>query len=147
MTTSDLIQRLREQSRGFEEWRVESPIDGAFCMSFTRDDSLRPEQDARGWLSEHLLRHPDSQFKDYLVKRHTVQTAKDKAMTEAAAELERLRHWQQIANDRSVEIYRLNDELERLRTESELRRMALLDEMQAAERLRAQVAEQAGSQQ
>lgn len=32
-----------------------------------------------------------------------------------AAELERLRHWQQIANERSVEIHRLSDELERLR--------------------------------
>ena len=33
--------------------------------------------------------------------------------------LELLRHWQQIANDRSVEIHRLNDELERLRADGE----------------------------
>lgn len=67
------------------------------------------------------------------------------------AELERLRadvqHWREARDAALAEGDLMRQELERLRTESEMRRIALLDEMQAAERLRAQVAEQAGSQQ
>lgn len=88
--STDLIQRLRSLSHGFEEWRVESPVDGSYCMSYTRDDDLSPEQAARGWLAEHLLRHPDSQFAGYVVKKHVVKTRKDQALDDAADALERL---------------------------------------------------------
>lgn len=60
------------------------------------------------------------------------------------AELERLRadvqHWREARDAALAEGDLMRQELERLRTESEMRRIALLDEMQSAERLRAQVA-------
>lgn len=88
--STDLIHRLRSLSQGFEEWRVEHPVEGSYCMSYTRDDYLSPEQEARGWLAEHLLRHPDSQFAGYVVKKHIVKTRKDQALDEAADALESL---------------------------------------------------------
>jgi hypothetical protein len=120
--STDLIQRLRSLSHGFEEWRVESPVDGSYCMSYTRDDDLSPEQAARGWLAEHLLRHPDSQFAGYVVKKHVVKTRKDQALDDAADALERLEAGNaritECAGAMEAERDQLRAELEALRADS-----------------------------
>jgi len=88
--STDLILRLRSLSQGFEEWRVEHPETGSYCMSYTYDDASWPEQAARDWLAAHLAVHPDSNFAAFVVKKHVVKTRKDQALDEAADALERL---------------------------------------------------------
>lgn len=86
----NLQQRLRALVYGFHEWRVESPVDGSYCISFTRDESHDPERTARDWLADHAARFPQSKYASYIVKHHHVLTAKDAALAEAADALDAL---------------------------------------------------------
>lgn len=85
----DLVQRLRQLGAGHDEWRVQSPKDG-LCVCTIRDDAFPdPEGMARRWLEEQ--RSADQTFGDYEVAKVHVLTLAEKAMLEAAAEIERLR--------------------------------------------------------
>jgi hypothetical protein len=96
----DLVRRLRGLVCGFHEWRVESPEDGSYCLSRTRDDCADPERECREWLERE--KKTGSIFAGYVVKHHHVMTAKDKALAEAADALAALAAQPQ-ASDRDAD--------------------------------------------
>ena len=56
--TELLPQELRDLGWGRDEWRVQDPESGTYCMAFSCGDhldgySLNPERDAREWLEDH----------------------------------------------------------------------------------------------
>lgn len=92
---------LRDASAGYDEWRVQNPIDGSYCMSFSRHNTLMPERDAREWLADTKKNYPRHEFALYEV-----------ACTHVYSEADKLR---QAAADRieadAARIERLDDEL------------------------------------
>lgn len=46
--TEALTDRLRvAASAGYDEWRVQNPKDGAFCIAYSWPDTMSPEREAR----------------------------------------------------------------------------------------------------
>lgn len=84
-TTPPLSERLRAAAIGRQEWRVQDPKDGAYCIAFSREDgfSFDPERDARAWLAGHQKRFPDSPKAGYVVACVTVQTQAQRLLQEA----------------------------------------------------------------
>jgi len=66
------LETIRALCAGRVEWRV-ARDDGACCMSFNRDDSCNPEQEANEWLARHLCDYPE-RFMGYKVQRVVVQS-------------------------------------------------------------------------
>ncbi len=90
---SDLVERLREASRGRTEWRVISPDGKGLVMWFSQhgpDAVLNPERAAQQWLQAHQRDWPE-RFAGYTAQEAIMQSPADKLMAEAAAEIERLR--------------------------------------------------------
>ncbi len=87
MTPANLT-RLRELcAAAITEWRVADPATGSFCMYFDRNNSLRPEQDARDWLDNHRKQHPGGRHAHYEVKPVEVKTELQHLATELLAML------------------------------------------------------------
>lgn len=89
MPAIDIVTRLRQASRGYEEWRVADKVSGAFCMSFSRSDYMDPEREARKWLDEHMKSYPDHYAK-YEVRREVAQSEDQLLAAEAANMIEGL---------------------------------------------------------
>ena len=85
-----LVSRLRAASKGFDQWRVQDPVDGSYCIEFDRDHYAWPEQEAYAWLESFKSRHPDHPHAKYVVAKVRVLSYADRLMIEAADELERI---------------------------------------------------------
>lgn len=83
-----LAARLRASATGRDEWRVQSPADGSYFISFTRDDCSNPEAEAKRWLAEHRFNHPENPRSQYVVACFRVRTDAERLMIEAAEALE-----------------------------------------------------------
>lgn len=88
-----LADRLRESSTGRDEWRVQDPKDGAYCIAFSRHDgySLNPEREARAWLADHREKFPTSTKAGYVVACVRVQNQAEALMQEAADMIDAMR--------------------------------------------------------
>lgn len=86
-----LAARLRAKCSGYDEWRVQDPKDGAYCLAFSWPEVSNPERMAREWLSDHCRRFPGGLHTDFVVACVRVHTEADKLMLEAADEIDRLR--------------------------------------------------------
>jgi hypothetical protein len=102
------LEAIRALCAGRVEWRV-ARDDGAYCMSFNRDDSLNPEQEANEWLARHLFDYPE-RFLGYKVQRVVVQS---QLQEEALALIVRLSDaqaaLQALAAEHATEIRRIRD--------------------------------------
>jgi hypothetical protein len=85
-----LVARLRNASHGYDEWRVQDPKDGAYCIAFSWPETMNPERAAREWLADHKARFPGGLHTDYVVACVRVMPEKDRLLLAAADELERL---------------------------------------------------------
>lgn len=85
-----LVEKLRGACAGYDEWRVQSPKDGSYCMAYSWPETMNPEREAREWLADHVRRFPGGLHSDFVVAKVRVQTQTDALMQEAADELERL---------------------------------------------------------
>jgi len=103
---SDAVEAIRALCTGSIEWRVASD-DGAYCMSFSRDDSHNPEQEANEWLATHLCKYPE-RFMAYKVRRVVVQS---QLQEEALALITRLSEAQSALQAREAEIAALKLQL------------------------------------
>ena len=86
----ELVDRLRANSRGYDEWRVQDPKDRSYCISFSWPDSTNPEQEARAWLADHKSRFPSSPHAHFEVAKVRVLSTVDQLLIDAAEEIERL---------------------------------------------------------
>lgn len=108
----DLAERLRaESSAGYDEWRVQDPKDGAYCIAFSWPGTLHPELEARAWLADQQDRFPQGRYADYVVACVRVVPTKDRLLREAADAL-------QAAPDLLAEVDRLKAERDALRAVS-----------------------------
>ncbi len=90
--TDALTDRLRAAaSAGYDEWRVQNPKDGAFCIAYSWPDTMSPEREARAWLADHKARFPDSPKAGYVVACVRVVPLKDRLLAEAADTIEQMR--------------------------------------------------------
>jgi hypothetical protein len=87
---AQLVARLRAESTGFDEWRVQDPKDGSYCMTFNHRETFHPERDAREWLADYRKRHPNGRHAHFEVACRRVLLERDHLMLAAADELERL---------------------------------------------------------
>lgn len=87
---STLVERLRAASAGKDEWRVQDPKDGGYCVAFARPEAFYPEREARAWLEQQKLRYPGSDQASFVVACVRVTTEDDDLRNEAADEIERL---------------------------------------------------------
>lgn len=86
-----LVEELRSTaSAGYDEWRVQDPKDGSYCIAYSWPDTMNPEREARAWLADHKARHPDSQYAGYVVACVRVVPQKDRLLAEAAHALAQL---------------------------------------------------------
>ena len=86
-----LVEKLRSTaSAGYDEWRVQDPKDGSYCIAYSWPETLSPEREARAWLASHKKRFPDSQYAGFVVACVRVVPQKDRLLTEAAKALEDL---------------------------------------------------------
>lgn len=85
-----LVEKLRNACAGYDEWRVQDPKDGSYCIAFNWREVMYPERMAREWLADHCRRFPGGLHTDFVVACVRVQTQADELMQEAADELERL---------------------------------------------------------
>lgn len=86
-----LVEKLRSTaSAGYDEWRVQDPKDGSYCIAYSWPETLSPEREARAWLASHKARFPDSQYAGFVVACVRVVPQKDRMLTEAAEALEQL---------------------------------------------------------
>lgn len=85
-----LVDRLRKASTGYDEWRVQHPEDGSYCMAMSYSDSINPERELREWFDGKKASFP-GWGADYVLAKVRVQTEEDMLMVEAACALERLR--------------------------------------------------------
>lgn len=87
-----LVNRLRAASVGHEEWRIQSPEDGAYCLAFSRGEwgvrCLNPEREARQWLAESRRRDPCGRYAGFEVACVYVQTDDQLLMLQAASALD-----------------------------------------------------------
>lgn len=86
-----LVARLREASTGYDEWRVQDPKDGSYCIAYSWPEHFSPERQAREWLADHKARFPGGRYANYEVAKVRVKTQADSLLEEAADEIERLR--------------------------------------------------------
>ncbi len=85
-----LVEKLRgAASAGYDEWRVQDPEDGSFCIAYSWPDSHYPEREARAWLANHKARFPEGLYSSYVVACVRVVPQKDRLLAEAAVALER----------------------------------------------------------
>jgi hypothetical protein len=103
------LEAIRALCAGYVEWRV-CTDDGAYCMSFNRDNSRNPEQEANEWLAKHLADYPH-RFMPYKVQRVVVQS---QLQEEALALIARLSDAESDLKARDAEIERLRGDAERL---------------------------------
>lgn len=90
-TVVPLVEELRgAASAGYDEWRVQNPDGGSYCIAYSWPDSHYPEREARAWLDDHKRRFPASQFAGYEVACVRVVPLKDRLLAEAADEIQRL---------------------------------------------------------
>ena len=85
-----LVEKLRNACAGYDEWRVQDPKDGSYCIAFNWREVMNPERMAREWLADHCRRFPGGLHSDFVVACVRVQTQADELMQEAADEIERL---------------------------------------------------------
>ena len=86
-----LVEELRcAASSGYDEWRVQDPKDGAYCMAYSWPDSRHPERDAREWLAGQQTRYPEGLYAGYEVACVRVVPRKDRLLVQAADMLEAL---------------------------------------------------------
>ena len=85
-----LVARLRNACHSYDEWRVQDPKDGAYCISFSWPEVSNPERSAREWLVDHKARFPGGLHSGYVVACVRVMPEKDRLLLEAADELERM---------------------------------------------------------
>ena len=86
-----LVEKLRgAASAGFDEWRVQDPADGSYCIAYSWPDSMSPEREARAWLADQRQRFPKGRYADYVVACVRVVPQKDRLLAEAADEIQRL---------------------------------------------------------
>lgn len=86
-----LVEKLRgAASAGYDEWRVQDPKNGAYCIAYSWPDSHYPEREARAWLADQKQRFPQGRSADYVVACVRVVAQKDRLLAEAADEIERL---------------------------------------------------------
>jgi hypothetical protein len=86
-----LVEKLRSTaSAGYDEWRVQDPKDGSYCIAYSWPDTMSPEREARAWLADHKARFPDSQYAGYVVACVRVVPQKDRLLADAAEALARL---------------------------------------------------------
>lgn len=86
-----LVQRLRNAaSAGYDEWRVQDPKDGSYCIAYSWPDTLSPEREARAWLADQQRRFPGGRYADYVVACVRVVPEKDRLLLLAADALEML---------------------------------------------------------
>lgn len=97
-----LIERLKQAGKGSEWWRVVDPVDGCYCISFSRDDSLNPEREAMEWLDRQRQEFPNGRHSHYEVRREIAQTRADKLMFEAANVIDRLREIDLALNSQEI---------------------------------------------
>ncbi len=85
-----LVQRLRNAaSAGFDEWRVQDPKDGSYCLAYSWPETIYPEREARAWLANEQQRFPGGRYASYVVACVRVVPTKDRLLAEAANALER----------------------------------------------------------
>ena len=90
--TAELVEKLRQASRGSDEWRVQDEK-GSYWIAFAHGDgyTLDPEREAREWLADQQKNNPGHAKARGTVACVQVQTQAQELMQEAAAEIERLR--------------------------------------------------------
>lgn len=85
-----LVEKLRgAASAGYDEWRVQDPKDGAYCIAYSWPDSHYPEREARAWLADQQARFPQGRYVGYVVECVRVVPTKDRLLAEAADALDR----------------------------------------------------------
>ena len=85
-----LVEKLRgAASAGYDEWRVQDPEDGAYCMAYSWPATMSPEREARAWLADQKARFPNGLHSNYVVACVRVVPEKDQLLAEAADTLER----------------------------------------------------------
>lgn len=84
-----LVERLRNESRGYDQWRVQDPQSGAYCIAFSWPETMLPERAAREWLADHKARFPGGLHSNYVVECVRVLPYRDRLLLEAADEIER----------------------------------------------------------
>ena len=92
-SATELVIGLRAASTGYNEWRVQDPDDGSFCMRYSGHGEswcVDPERAARQWLSEHIARYPGGRYANFVVACVHVLTHEDRLMQEAASMIEEL---------------------------------------------------------
>jgi regulator of replication initiation timing len=89
-TPEALADELESHVHGCTEWRVQHPVDKSYCITFSRNNSMRPEREAREWLADHIKRHPESQFAGYEVAGVHWFTDFEDAAKQAAATIRTL---------------------------------------------------------
>lgn len=78
------------RSDGHDEWRVQDPADGAYCIAYSWPDVANPQREARAWLADQQHRFPKGRYAGYVVACVRVQSAKDRLLGEAATMLRSL---------------------------------------------------------
>lgn len=81
-----LVEKLRDWGSGHDEWRVQDPKDGTYCIAFSRGDgyTLDPEREARQWLALHQKHYPKSNQAGFVVALVRAHKQEDRLMNEAA---------------------------------------------------------------
>ena len=86
-----LVEKLRSAaSAGYDEWRVQDPKDGSYCLGYSWPDTLHPEREARAWLADQQARFPQGRYAGYVVACVRVVPTKDRLLAEAADALDEL---------------------------------------------------------
>lgn len=86
-----LVEKLRSAaSAGFDEWRVQDPADGSYCLAYSWPESRYPEREARAWLADQQKRFRGGRYAGYVVACVRVVPQKDRLLAEAADEIQRL---------------------------------------------------------
>ncbi len=83
--TAALVEKLRQASRGQDEWRVQDE-NGSYWIAFARGDgyTLDPEREAREWLADQQKHNPGHAKARGTVACVQVQTQAQELMQEAA---------------------------------------------------------------
>jgi len=85
-----LAEKMRNACAGYDEWRVQDPKDGSYCMAYSWPETMSPEREARAWLADHKARFPSSQHAHFVVACVRVVPEKDRLLLEAADALDEL---------------------------------------------------------
>lgn len=86
-----LADKLRSTaSAGHDEWRVQDPKTGAYCLAYSWPDTANPEREARAWLERQKRGNPNGIHAHYEVACVRVVPQKDRLLAEAAQALAQL---------------------------------------------------------